>query len=123
MNRLSQPDPEEAAAHSPALSRRGSPAESEQVLKQHPELLTDQADAILTQLVESQAEPVGRRVARYREFLRRCRAAHLVEVGNAHSQLLTGDRESNLQHALMCFRAALRFYTPEETPVEYGRLY
>jgi tetratricopeptide (TPR) repeat protein len=42
-------------------------------------------------------------------------------LGNVYVDLPTGDRASNLEQAIRCYREALRFYTPEAEPFECRR--
>src|SRR3989442_10592312 len=44
----------------------------------------------------------------------------LIILGNAYSDLPTGDRASNLAQAIGCYQQALRFLTPEAAPLEYA---
>jgi len=48
------------------------------------------------------------------------RADMQIILGNAYSDLPTGDREANLQQAIECYREALRVYTPEAAPFQYA---
>ena len=48
------------------------------------------------------------------------RADMQIILGNAYSDLPTGDREANLQQAIECYREALRFRTPEAAPLDYA---
>ena len=41
-------------------------------------------------------------------------------LGNAYVSLPTGDRAANLARAIQCYQEALRFYTPETTPLDYA---
>ena len=41
-------------------------------------------------------------------------------LGNAYSDLPTGDRGANLQQAIACYQAALRVYTEREFPVDWA---
>src|SRR5690349_17545824 len=41
-------------------------------------------------------------------------------LGNAYSDLLTGDRAANLRRAISCYEEALRFWTPEMVPHDYA---
>ena len=43
-----------------------------------------------------------------------------IILGNAYSDLPTGDRAANLEQAIACYRQALRFYTPEAAPLQYA---
>ncbi|MFQ6100496.1 MAG: tetratricopeptide repeat protein [Anaerolineae bacterium] len=47
-------------------------------------------------------------------------AALQVWLGNACSDLPTGDRAENLARAIRCYEEALRFRTPEAAPLEYA---
>ena len=40
------------------------------------------------------------------------------KLGNAYSDLPTGDRAAHLKQAIACYREALRFRTPETVPLE-----
>ena len=48
-------------------------------------------------------------------------AAVLNDLGNAYNDSPTGERGVNLAHAIACYEEALRFRTPENTPLEYAR--
>jgi tetratricopeptide (TPR) repeat protein len=43
-----------------------------------------------------------------------------IILGNAYWSLPTGDRAENLKKAIACYREALRFRTPEATPLQYA---
>src|SRR5436190_970747 len=47
-------------------------------------------------------------------------AALQYNLGDAYSELPTGDRAANLTQAISCFQQALRFYTPEAAPLGYA---
>lgn len=48
-------------------------------------------------------------------------AATQNNLGNAYRDLLTGDRNANLEKAIACYEEALRIWTPENFPFEYAR--
>jgi tetratricopeptide (TPR) repeat protein len=43
-----------------------------------------------------------------------------IILGNAYSDLPTGDRAANLEKAMQCYQEALRVYTPEAAPFDYA---
>jgi len=70
----------------------------------------------------------GEKLASAREGLTACeclddqtgQADMQIILGNAYSDLPTGDRAANLEKAIECYREALRFRTPEAAPLDYA---
>ncbi len=70
-----RPSPEELLQTLLAFIRAETWTESQRIVEQHPELLTDAADALLEQLAAAQEDENARRaVEQHRALLRRCRA-------------------------------------------------
>ncbi|RKZ93487.1 MAG: hypothetical protein DRR19_00925 [Candidatus Parabeggiatoa sp. nov. 1] len=42
-------------------------------------------------------------------------------LGQTYAELPTGDRQENFRLAIVCYEKALRFWKPEEKPIEYAR--
>jgi tetratricopeptide (TPR) repeat protein len=70
----------------------------------------------------------GEKLASAREGLAACerlddqrgQADMQIILGNAYSDLPTGDRAANLAKAIQCYTEALRVYTPEAAPLDYA---
>src|SRR5262249_28672658 len=45
-----------------------------------------------------------------------------VNLGNAYSELPSGDRATRLEKAIACYKEALRFLTPETRPRQYATI-
>jgi tetratricopeptide (TPR) repeat protein len=43
-------------------------------------------------------------------------------LGHLFSQLPPGEQGTNVQRAIACYKEALRFWTPERTPLDYARI-
>jgi tetratricopeptide (TPR) repeat protein len=73
------------------------------VVEAHPELLSDEADALLTR----QAMPI--------EW-----ATTMMNLANAYSDRIRGDRADNLERAIAAFQDALQVHTREAFPIQWA---
>ncbi len=109
-----RPDPEPLRQAILAFLQARTWSESRRVVEEHPELLSDEADALLGQLIAAQEDANARRyLEEHRALLRRCREVGIESAFREKTDPAAPSEEEMRQHPL--YRLAERVMRGERS--------